>query len=72
MKEYIRLKEIREENRMSAGDVAKILNVDESTVFAWENGKKRMPTHIYIKLAMHYNLSLDYIAGLTDEKCSIR
>jgi len=72
MEEYIRLKQIREENRMSLDDVAKILNVDEREVCDWENGKKRMPTRIYIKLAMHYNLSLDYIAGLTDEKRTIK
>ena len=71
MKEYYRLKEIRKERNMSITDIAGVLNSKESDVVAWEEGKKSMPTQAYVKLAIYYNLSLDYIAGLTDEKIKL-
>ena len=32
----------------------------------YETGKREMPMHHFITLAKHYNVSLDYLAGLTD------
>ncbi len=63
---YERLKDIRESRGLSISDVAKVLRSKPSQVKRWENGESRMKLHNYIVLADFYNLSLDYIAGLTD------
>ncbi len=49
-------------------DVAKDLNVDDSTVSGWECGKDTIPMERIIQYARTYNFSLDYLFGLTDKK----
>ncbi|MCX4364945.1 MAG: helix-turn-helix transcriptional regulator [Bacilli bacterium] len=49
-------------------DVAKDLNVDDSTVSGWECGKDTIPMERIIQYARTYNFSLDYLFGLTDKR----
>ncbi len=65
-KGYERLKEIRVARGFSVSDIARVLNASPRQVKRWENGESRMKLYKYIILANLYNLSLDYIAGLTD------
>ncbi|MBQ3041131.1 MAG: helix-turn-helix transcriptional regulator [Clostridia bacterium] len=67
MKEYERLRGIRRERNMSVNDVSKMLCVSNKRIYNWETGKHKMPTKYYIKLSKYYNLSLDYIVGLSDD-----
>ena len=53
---------------MSVNDVSKMLCVSNKRIYNWETGKHKMPTKYYIKLSKYYNLSLDYIVGLSDDK----
>lgn len=47
-------------------------NLDKSMLSRWENGLNE-PSLIYVKyLAMYFDVSADYIAGLTDKKTPIR
>ncbi len=66
MEGYERLKQIREERGYSVEDIAKVLNATAKQVKQWESGEKRMRFSKYVTLARIYDLSLDYIAGLTD------
>lgn len=68
MKEYARLKDIRQEHGLKVSDIAAVLGVTSRRVKSWEDGKHKMPTRYYVKLSKYYNLSLDYIVGLTCEK----
>lgn len=66
MNHYERLKAVREDNDLTQADVAKILQTTRQQVSKWENGIQLMGIDKYIILAKHYNLSVDYLLGLTD------
>lgn len=60
-----RLKKIRLQHNESQEELAKVLNTDRTTIFRYENGKTpQVP--ILKKIAVHYNISLDYLCGLID------
>ncbi len=63
----MRLQQIRESRGLSCKALAEILSVSEATYSAYEKGKRRIPLRIVIKLVDYYEISCDYLAGLTDE-----
>ena len=63
---YQRLRDIRDDKGLSQRDVGKILNTTQQQYARWELGQQEMPMHNFIILAKHYNVSLDYLAGLID------
>ena len=67
---YQRLKDLREDRseRLYQEDIAKLLNTTQQTYSLWERGDREIPFHHAITLAKFYNASLDYIAGLTNNK----
>lgn len=67
MNYYERLKDIREDNDLTQSDVANILKTTRQQVSKWETGTQMMGVDKYIVLAKHYNVSVDYLLGLTDE-----
>ena len=64
---YKRLRDLREDNDLTQESVAKILNTTRQQYARWENGKQEMPMHNFKILANFYNVSLDYLADLTNE-----
>lgn len=67
---YQRLKDLREDRNemLKQEDVAKLLGTTQQTYSLWERGEREIPFHHAITLAKFYNVSLDYIAGLTNTK----
>ena len=65
---YKRIKDRREDADLSQKQLAEILYMHKVTYGRYETGKTEIPFYIAILLAKHYNVSLDYIAGLTNEK----
>ena len=63
---YERLRDIREDNDLKQSDIAKILEPTQQQIYKYETGKQMMGIDKYIKLARYYNISLDYLTGLTD------
>mgnify|MGYP004630038761 CR=1 FL=1 len=63
-----RLLELREYNFLKQKDLAKILNVSRPTYSTWEIGLKIIPLKHLNNLANYYDISMDYILGLTAEK----
>lgn len=63
---YQRLKDIREDYDKKQEDIALILNITRQQYQLYESGKREMPMHHFVTLAKYYNISLDYLAGLTD------
>ena len=51
---------------MSQEQVAQVLGITRQQYQLYESGKREMPMHLFILLAKHYKVSLDYLAGLTD------
>lgn len=68
-KYYPRLKDLREDEDLTQENIANLLNLTNQQAYQrYESGKVELPMHYFIKLAKFYGVSLDYIAGLTNEK----
>ncbi len=63
-----RLKEIREDKNLRQSDISKILNVSQVAYSYYEIEKRQIPIDLLKKLAKLYNVSVDYLLYLTDEK----
>jgi transcriptional regulator with XRE-family HTH domain len=66
MEVYQRMKDLREDHDLSQEDIAKVLQNTQEQVSKYETGRQMMGIDKYIKLAKHYNVSLDYLTGLID------
>lgn len=65
---YERLKEIREDKDYKQIDIANYLGITQVQYSRYETGIRVIPVYHLIKLAKYYNVSVDYILGLTDER----
>ncbi len=66
---YQRLRDLREDKDLSQSDIARLLGLTNQQAYQrYESGKLELPMRYFIKLAEFYEVSLDYIAGLTNEK----
>lgn len=61
-----RLKEIRKENHLSQSEFGKILAVSQDNVSLWETGKSYPSVQHVILLAKTFDISTDYILGISD------
>lgn len=61
------LKSLREDNDLYQKDIAKILGTSQSYYAQYENGKRPLPVEHLIKLCLYYDVSADYILGLTSD-----
>lgn len=68
MKYTERIRALREDNDFNQSQIAELLNVGQKTYSDYELGKIRIPIDSIITLAKHYNVSLDYICGISDIK----
>lgn len=62
---YKRLRDLREDKDLTQDELVKTLGMHKTTYTNYEQGKREIPFELAIKLAKFYNVSLDYIAGLT-------
>ncbi|MBP3794013.1 MAG: helix-turn-helix transcriptional regulator [Ruminococcus sp.] len=60
---YQRVRDIREDNDMTQKQVAQILGITTQQYQLYESGKREMPMHLFILLADHYEVSIDYFVG---------
>lgn len=68
---YQRIRDLKEDNDINQKDVAQIIGMSEKQYARYERGETDIPMQAAIKLAKHYQVSLDYIAGLTNEKTGL-
>ena len=64
----MRLNDLREESDKKQQEIADYLHIKQNTYSQYENSQRQLPIDILIKLARYYNVSTDYILGLTDIK----
>lgn len=69
---YPRFRDLREDMDLKQEDIAKILKTTQTQYSRWERGAQEMPFHHAITLAEFYKVSLDYIAGRTNNKKGIK
>ena len=62
---YTRIRNLREDSDLSQKDMAAYLNCTQVCYSYYEIGKRDIPTEVLIKLAKFYNVSTDYLLGLT-------
>lgn len=67
---FKRLKDIREDNDMSQSELSEILGVKRSTYSLWELSINIIPLNYLCDFADCFNISLDYILGITNNKDS--
>lgn len=65
---YKRIRELREDNDILQKDIAKLLNTTQQHYSRIENGSTEITADRIITLAKYYNVTSDYILGLSDEK----
>lgn len=64
---YNRIRDLRTDRDLTQKQVAEILNCSQQVYSNYELGQRDVPTEILIALAKYYNVSVDYILGLTDK-----
>ena len=62
-----RIKELRQEKKLSQEQLGKAINISQDMVSLWEKGKLLPTTEHIIILAKFFNESADYILGLKDD-----
>ena len=65
---FKRIKDLRVDNDYLQKDFAKLLGISQQYYSQYELGKYTMPIELLIKLSKLYNVSLDYLVGLSNEK----
>jgi len=63
---YPRLRDLREDKDLTQDELVQILGMHKTTYTNYEQGKREIPFALAIRLAQFYNVTLDYIAGLTN------
>ena len=61
-----RIKHLRISKKLTQDEVAHALNVKRETVTRWDTGARDIKTEITILLSKYFNVSADYLLGLTE------
>ena len=64
---YQRLRDLREGRDLKQTDISELLGMKQPQYNRYETGMRELPLHHLIALCRFYNVSADYILGLTDE-----
>lgn len=63
-----RIKALREDNDYNQTFVANAIHVAQTTYSDYEKGKVRIPLECLIALAKFYDVDMNYISGVSDNK----
>ena len=61
-----RLRELREEEKLSARDLADKIGVSDASIIRWENNQINPSIECLYALAVYFKVSADYLLGLED------
>ena len=62
-----RLKELRQEKRLSQDALAEILDISQTGISYWELGVRRPTSDFIIAIAKYFNVTTDYLLGVSDD-----
>ncbi|MBQ3020050.1 MAG: helix-turn-helix transcriptional regulator [Clostridia bacterium] len=62
-----KLKELRKEKGLTQKALASILNLNSVTYLRYEKEQRMPPLNLLIEIARFFDVSTDYLLGLTDE-----
>jgi len=63
-----RIKELRQNKNLTQEEFGKIFGIVKSTVSMYESGKSTPDDELKKKIANYFNVTLDYLMGVTDIK----
>ena len=63
---YQRIRDLREDRDMKQRQLAEYLNCSQQVYSNYELGQRDIPTDVLIRLSEFYNVSVDYVLGLTN------
>ena len=61
-----RLRDLRQDKDLTQAQIAKIFFMQTTQYRRYENGESDLPLELAKKFAEYYNVSIDYIAGITN------
>ncbi len=61
-----RLKDLREDHDLTQQQLSNLLGMKQPQYARYEIGETKIPVEVIIKLAELYNVSIDYLLGLTN------
>lgn len=64
----VRMRNLREDSDKTQQEIAAILGTSQTMYARYERGANEMPIRHLILLAKYYDVSTDYLLGLTKEK----
>ncbi len=59
----LRLKKLRERNKLSQVELANIMNVSNGSISKWERGERQPDYNTLKRLSEYFNVSTDYLVG---------
>jgi len=62
-----RLKQLRENRKLTQEGLAEVIGVSTQQVYRWEVGKNDPTGDMIVKMAMLFEVSSDYLLGLSDD-----
>lgn len=65
MKYYERMREIRVDSDDTQQAIAAVLGISQPQYQLYESGKRNIPVDLLAKFCEHYQVSSDYLLGLT-------
>lgn len=68
----IRMRELRDEKDVTQTMVALALDISQQVYSNYELGKVDIPARHLLRLAVYYDVSMDYLAGVSDYKNRVR
>ena len=66
--QFKRIKDLREDTDLLQKDIAGILGISQQYYSEYENGKRTITISHLITLAKYYDVSIDYLVGLSNFK----
>lgn len=62
---YQRIRDLREDRDLKQRNLAEFLNCSQQVYSNYELGQRDIPTDVLIRLSDFYQVSVDYLLGLT-------
>ena len=67
-----RLLELRKDANLTQDDLAEILKINKHSISSYERNRSEPPDTIKIAIAQYFNVSIDYLLGLTEIPTPLR
>jgi len=69
---YRRIRDLREDRDLKQRQLAEYLNCSQQVYSNYELGQRDIPTDVLIRLSQFYDVSVDYLLGLTNNAARLK